>query len=499
MSERRRHPLLTLLFWQAVGFALLFTHFGLVVLLGNAVTALMVTVTLVAMLYWVDSLAGFAVFLVFVLYQNLAISTICEWLSPELYHASLATGFAVTLALAGVAGCRLWSLERNRAVLLSLGLAGLIIVFYTVVGAMKSSFGSAAVYFRGDSVALTGLLIGWDVGRNNRYRLVGLCYLVAITPGLGAAVLEITTPILYYDWINAPRYYFLHASDATSFLTRDFARAQDVVDSMTANFFNLSLGSSHTVRFGGPNMHSVSYAYVLSIGAVVAISMGAYWYALAIVPLLFLGGVKGGVILLASTIGLSFIGRYFGTRILTLSGVSLGTVYVAFAIWYGMSIGDYHVIGLLGGLNGFLDNPLGRGLGVGGNLSVEVASIDLRSQWDLNQRFGSDVALESAIGVLLYQMGIGSLAVAYGIWIAFVSCIHHLRRGTNMVPLAIAVLAVNGLFQEEAISPYSMGLLTMFAAALSADVPFKRTEGLHVGGPPPRIIANSDYPVQQHG
>ena len=50
--------------------------------------------------------------------------------------------------------------------------------------------------------------------------------------------------------------------------------------------------------------------------------------------------------------------------------------------------------------------PFGRGLGVGGNLSDGYFAID----WSAAQQAGSiDGAAESAVGVLLYQMGIAAL------------------------------------------------------------------------------------------
>jgi len=92
--------------WQAIGFALLFHAFWTGVVLGNAVH-LDVTVTLIALLYWADSLAGFAVFLVFVLYQNLAISIVSDGSVRNLSCIARKPEFAITLALARVSACRL--------------------------------------------------------------------------------------------------------------------------------------------------------------------------------------------------------------------------------------------------------------------------------------------------------------------------------------------------------------------------------------------------------
>jgi hypothetical protein len=108
-----------------------------------------------------------------------------------------------------------------------------------------------------------------------------------------------------------------------------------------------------------------------------------------------------------------------------------------------------------------MQNPLGRGLGVGGNLSEGYFSID----WSAAQQAGTlEGAAESAIGVMLYQMGIGSLmplgfvlAMALKAWRLYASSgilVQGLAAFGTMTVLA------NGIFQEEALfAPPALGLL----------------------------------------
>ena len=97
--------------------------------------------------------------------------------------------------------------------------------------------------------------------------------------------------------------------------------------------------------------------------------------------------------------------------------VVLLVVYASAGIVTGIQTADYHVIGFIGGLKGFLANPIGRGIGVGGNLSIDMAT---RLDWSRSQSLGhTDVAVESAVGVLLYQMGVfGAVVLALFGWIA---------------------------------------------------------------------------------
>jgi hypothetical protein len=463
-----RHPLLTFLSWQGVGLALLFCHVNLAVLFNSVVPAYAFTVPLVALLYLADSLAGFAVFLQFLMYQNVAISMWSASLDVTLYQSLLGSSFALTVAISIVAAWRLWETEKNRRTLILIAAAGAVIVAYTAFGAMRSSFGSAAVYFRSSSIGILCLLMGWDVGRGHSYRTVGFCFLISMALGLVLAVCEVAAPLAYYGWTDATDYYRLKYSLGTSNPTIDFRSAQDVVTFLTNSFFNIGGIDIESVRFGGPNMHSVSYAYLMSIGAIVALSLGIYWFAAMMLPLLFLIGVKGAMVTLAATAALWIAGRAFGGLFLCAFGAALGVGYVVFVMWYGLSVGDYHVIGLMGGIDGFLRNPLGHGIGVGGNLSASVTSTDVAVDWQEFQRYGAEQALESAIGVLLYQMGIGAVAVMSALWIPFRATVGKFRCAVGVIPIALAVVVVNGLFQEEAFSPYALALLTLFAGVLTS-------------------------------
>jgi hypothetical protein len=116
---------------------------------------------------------------------------------------------------------------------------------------------------------------------------------------------------------------------------------------------------------------------------------------------------------------------------------------------------------LIGGVNGFLANPIGHTLGQGGNFSTNFAAID----WSKYQHMGAaDVAVESAIGVLLFQMGVaGFVVIAIYLWMARTAWrLFKLWRAPALAfsASAIAIILVNGLFQEEALyAPLALGLV----------------------------------------
>ena len=239
----------------------------------------------------------------------------------------------------------------------------------------------------------------------------------------------------------------------------------DLKDRFTFSFLNTplleGLGLSNILRIFGPNMSPISFAYGISFFMLFLFSVGRPLLAVAALPLLVLCSVKGALILIIF-VGLAWAStRLLGAVATLLLGLLALIAYAIIAIYIGLQIGDYHVIGFMGGWNGFLANPFGRGLGVGGNLSDGYFSID----WSAAQKAGSiDGAVESAVGVLLYQMGIAAL-VPLGFYFAIALKAWRLYASSGILTQGLAafgvmVVLVNGIFQEEALfAPPALGLL----------------------------------------
>ena len=97
----------------------------------------------------------------------------------------------------------------------------------------------------------------------------------------------------------------------------------------------------------------------------------------------------------------------------------------------------------------------------GGNLGEGYFSID----WSAAQQAGTmDGAVESAVGVMLYQMGIGAF-VPLGFYLAMGLKAWRLYASSGILTQGLAsfgvfVVLINGIFQEEALfAPPAMGLL----------------------------------------
>jgi len=239
----------------------------------------------------------------------------------------------------------------------------------------------------------------------------------------------------------------------------------DLKDRFRFSFLNTPLledfGLSEILRIFGPNMSAISFGYGVGFFSLFLFSVGRPWLAASALPLLVLCSVKGALIMMIF-VGVGWIAARLIGPVLALSfGLVALVAYVIFAIRVGLQIGDYHVIGFMGGWNGFLQNPFGRGLGVGGNLSESFFSID----WSAAQQAGTvEGAVESAVGVMLYQMGMFALApLGFWFWMAMKAWRLYASSGNLTQGLAgfgVIVVLFNGFFQEEALfAPPALGLL----------------------------------------
>jgi hypothetical protein len=240
------------------------------------------------------------------------------------------------------------------------------------------------------------------------------------------------------------------------------------IDFLTSNLFNTNLLSDldlRVVRLQGPNFHPISFGYCLALLIAFIAAQGGRLAPLAAAPLLLFVSAKGASALLVFSLAFCFVAR-FRTGVAAPLGLAVVlTLYALFVFWTGVQVGDFHVLGLIGGINGFLSNPVGHTLAQGGNLSLDFAAID----WGKYQRAGAtDIAVESAIGVLFYQMGLAAIGVLtiYG----FLSRVAWRLFQTFRAPaLALAassiiIILVNGLFQEEALfAPLALGLVLALA------------------------------------
>jgi hypothetical protein len=369
------------------------------------------------------------------------------------------------------------SFARPLRILMDVSTAALVLIGLNFILGFRANPGAAAVYLR--NIATPFLLFQIFLLVAYRHRVVLTTSLVVIAAVcLVYGYLEIFDHDHLFRAINGDTYLHWRTRqdyDAGVYLKEMYETGRVMrshMDALLVDFLNTPLLRDfgwQFYRLVGPNFHSISYAYVLAFFSVILFALRQRWYAVLALPVLLVIGSKGALVFALLVIGATVV-------LLRLRGwtplwifVALLALYAAAALVTGIRTADYHVIGFIGGLKGFLANPIGRGIGVGGNLSIDMAT---RLDWSRSQSLGhTDVAVESAVGVLLYQMGVfGAVVLAVFGWIAAKLWRLYLDTGNRAgaaVGLSVLVVAVNGIFQEEALfAPLAMGMVLALAGLL---------------------------------
>ena len=373
----------------------------------------------------------------------------------------------------------------KRAFVLGAIFVGVCAVFF-VLGAARESFNSAFLYLRTYSGALIYLVLGAAFG----LRLPFASVLKLLTPfGLLLAVygyVEMLYPYDLYAFVHLTD--FLHmkfASISNGHANLVFYGIEDTMDFLTVPFLNLSgtFGLSvSALRLVGPLFHFISYGYALAFFFLIGVISGRLWVGLLMVPVFVMIGAKGPIMLVLFTLGALLINRVFPDVSKTLKTLNVVLVlYACAVIAYGIASHDNHFDGFMSCVRGFLGNPLGHGVGVGGNMS-DTSTKAQQAGRDLMAAVG-DFPVESAIGVLMYQAGAAGLLSFLLFWrwrsrqaraFAIETQQQQVGKVTVIVlPAVLAILLVNALFQEEVFAPTGWGFWLLLIGVVLA----RRTQG----------------------
>ena len=396
---------------------------------------------------------------------------------PSKFAVLQGSSFIVTLIIA-MACTGFWVKFRNRlhkdnkTLLVRLGFFLLVILLYTAYGAANSTVMDALVYARvyliGGLLLIAGVALGLQLSLRSFVDLVRIMAFILVL----WAVMEFCFTRELYQLFNILEYYNIKFT--SQFDAQGFNSIAELIDYRNSSYFNLSgsLGLDiRILRLSGPNIHPITYAYALAFCGLVCFIYRMPVLTLGCFLALLMIGAKGPFLMLIFAVLLYYFYRMTRSRIwLLLALATVLALYFIIGIVYGLYTEDYHVVGFMGGVTGFLHNPIGHGIGVGGNLSKLAVQ---QSNFNLFQGYGADFALESAFGVMLYQIGIGAAVfilffwtVWKAVWKAAQSYVTEPRL--IVLPVALGFLFINGVFQEEALSPSGWGLWLLFSGFLLA-------------------------------
>lgn len=407
------------------------------------------------------------------LYQNMVVA----WFTPFIldnnaFDALRGANFVVLVATYGAffaasLQVRVRPFTQLRPWLLfSIALAG-VVGFYLALGAVHGTPKDAIIYFRNTITPIACFHIA--VVAASLYRVELRKTLLWL--GAGAILYgycELTFQLGFLGLFHGDQYVerAIRRQIETGEWEKTMRETGFVItglkDVMLTNFFNLPLFNGifpQVFRIGGPNFHPISYAYALAVLSTWLLFRGRWVLPLAALPLLLVVGSKGAMVMLLIAIAARVSLPVVGPRLTMLAVVCVSVLWVTVAIGYGSTHGDYHVLGMIAGVKGFMHNPFGQGLGIGGNLS----STTLHVNWERAQATGATaMPMESAIGVMLYQMGLGSI-VFFGFLAAIATTAYKLLIRTGNTEflfafVAVVVITANAVLQEEAFySPLALG------------------------------------------
>jgi hypothetical protein len=396
--------------------------------------------------------------------------------NPDHYSSLLAGSFINIFLMAGFSAFA-WLKWRSRlpiqgqALLLWTACFMGVIALYAGLGMASSSLSNVLIYGRiyiiGLLMLIIGLTLGWRIDFSYALGIVRTLTVILVAWGL----FEFFLPYDLYELFNIRDFLNLKAFRLDSDTT--FRSVNELIQYNIDPYLNLSGQFGLDLQFlrpKGPNIHSISYGYALAFCCLVCFINRSLFLSLAAFLMMFLVGTKGPLILTLAAFAVFFVYHLTKNRYWFLAAlVSIMSLYFVGGMIYGYLSNDYHVLGFLGGVKGFLKNPFGRGIGVGGNMSSLGTQ---QADFDTFQRVGAaDFALESAFGVMLYQFGIGIAVflIFYftlwrNVWKAVLSFPAEPRL--LILPAALGLLLVNSVFQEEALSPLGWGLWLMFGGLI---------------------------------
>lgn len=338
---------------------------------------------------------------------------------------------------------------------------------YLLYGLSTGASLNAIIYTRAILSAPLQILFGYYIGYKIKFeKTINMFTLISIL-AIIFGYLEMLFPYEMYDFLNSTSYFSFKLENRWSIQSID-----DVINFATRPLFNLAVFRElgiNIFRVSGPNMHVISYAYFLGLATIIFLIQRKFLWSVAALFLLLTVQAKGILVVMCLSAIILFSRRFLSKKIWWSSAAAVIVSYTTATWIYGAQVNDYHVIGLMGGVNGFLNNPAGHGLGAGGNLAREAVD------WGQFQRSGAaSFGVESAVGVLLYQIGIGSIPL-FLFFLKFSKKSFDIIssskfRNYSVLPIMFIVIIFNGFFQEEAYNSFALGLVGFLSAAIISSI-----------------------------
>lgn len=385
-----------------------------------------------------------------IIFQNVVVTLLSGITSdPTAFTFSQAANYIVLIVLFAALMAERGDFLSRRTGLVWLLMGALLL--WTLYGITRSSAQSAAQYFRLFSVPLLTIMSAIYI--RPHVNIAFMSGVIALIAGLVIFLcfFEVFFQAEYYNFFNIVEFQIFKRPDRYELQNID-----SLIDSSTRSLLNFTGEfrlNIYVPKIYGPALHTISSAYIIANLALATFFLRRYVLTILLAVLLVMFSAKGPLFLFLIPVSMSLFARTGLIR--TRGAMSIVLTYIAVVLTYGIYTVDVHVMGLIKGITSVAVNPVGAGIGVGGNLS------DLRESTGSMLAIKSNLpfAVESGVGVLLYQMGIVGLLVLVALGRIVTRMQRSVRPEARVFFLCYwLMLLSNALFQEEALAPTAFGL-----------------------------------------
>lgn len=393
-------------------------------------------------------------FLWIVFFQNALIAYVSDFILEKHTFSTLhGTNFFLTVVVfCGASILDHKNLVRSKLFLYTL-LIILVLIIYTVYGFYFYGAKNAFVYFRLFSMFFFMFWVGCYFAKKLSERPLMLLLKTIFFLTLFSIFGQFFFTDLFNYLMNDFSYYALKA---------DVGSSGDITDIFYSNsYFNISsLGPA--MRAPGLIKSFISSAYFI-----ITLSLILYWKKnpfICVCTFFFMIAFiasKGAFLCFLFFVILYFLTKY--VKLTVQAALVILSILWTPIIIYGYISFNEHLLGFVSGAK-YL-GTLGNGLGFSGNLSdIRLISVAGEKLPDLGYWTRFYNGSESALGVLFSSLGLMAipyLIITYNLIFRTYSL---LKNGNNGYLALLSILMLfQGIFQEEAFSPYAFGLV-MFVA-----------------------------------
>jgi hypothetical protein len=325
----------------------------------------------------------------------------------------------------------------------------------SVLGGIRFGFAYSVSYLRLFLGPLLLFWVGFWLAGKTSFEFFTKALKFIFIVSFGITVFQFIFPNLVISLLNDDRYYGWKVQTES---------VEDVVKYLNSNsYLNLPIGLK-LARAGGMVKSFISNAYLLIILATLLYWKRSKIYTwIAVIIIAICCGSKGAVLLFLLFNIFTFLRRTFSFSIVM---IIFGGIWIAL-VYAGLYFRSEHMVGFVSGAK-YL-NTLGNGFGFSGNLSpVRLKSWDGPPLNDLGYWTRFQNGSESAFGVLFSSLGIFSMLYIFFELKIIAVARKQLERRYEYACVLSLVMIMQGIFQEEAYSPFALGLAMLYLGFISA-------------------------------